>query len=381
MVGCHMDVTALKEQQLRAMESEARFRALFDHANIGMCLVGPEQQTILVNQTLQSLLQYSEEELSALSLSELTHPSDQHRDQQLFRQLTLGEIPSYQTEKRYIRKDGQILWVHLSVSLVKDVYTHKPLYAIGVIRDISARKRTEQDLSKASNELEQYVYLASHDLQEPLKNILSLSATLNEEYMDKLPEEALTMLNYIQASSIRMSALISDLLNYSRIGSKKASAQIDLKQLIHNALDDLQLSIKEKKAQIILPEVIPVVPGYETDLRLLFQNLFSNALKYSKADVPPVIELKIHKIMGFWEFCLTDNGIGIDPKYHDKIFAPFKRLHNNRTFKGTGIGLAHCKKVVELHGGLIRVESMPDKGSRFIFSLQDVADHHLNHSF
>lgn len=220
------------------------------------------------------------------------------------------------------------------------------------------------EIIKKNKELEQFAYITSHDLQEPLRTIMSLSQLMSSTYKGRLDEKADKYLRYIDETSQRMSDLIKGLLDYSRIGSERELTNIDCNELLNAISDDLQENIRESKAQIEVGE-LPEIRGYETELRMLFQNLISNALKFQKKDNKPRVTIDARKEMGGWEFACTDNGIGIAPENRERIFDIFQRLNKKTRYKGTGIGLAHCRKIVDLHGGKIRVESELGQGSTF----------------
>jgi signal transduction histidine kinase len=223
-------------------------------------------------------------------------------------------------------------------------------------------------LENKNYELEQFAYIASHDLQEPLRTVSSFVDLLEQEHGGKLKGNASKYLYFILESTERMRNLISGLLEYSRIGREKIVEQVDCNEILTLVLDDLQTIIIEKKA-IIESEKLPVLNAHPSELKQLFQNLISNALKFSREDTPPVINIFALKQENGWEFKIKDNGIGIEEKFFEKIFIIFQRLHNVHEYEGTGIGLAHCRKIVEMHDGKIWVESESNEGSTFYFTI------------
>jgi signal transduction histidine kinase len=226
------------------------------------------------------------------------------------------------------------------------------------------------ELEFKNKELEQFAYVASHDLQEPLRTTSSFVELLRKQYYNKIDDNANRYIEYILQSSDRMKTLINDLLDYSRLGREKKMEETDCNELIQEVLADLQKVIKENNAQITA-DTLPVLKALPTELKLVFQNLVSNSIKFRKPDTPPRIHIVAHRNNGFWQFSFSDNGIGIERQHQDRIFIIFQRLHNRADYEGSGIGLAHCKKVVELHGGRIWVESEPGKGSTFYFTIAD----------
>lgn len=232
---------------------------------------------------------------------------------------------------------------------------------------IKMDKYTTQ-LEEKNKELENFTYIASHDLQEPLRTVIGFVELLNKEYSEKLDENANKYLVYISKTSNRMSTLIKRLLEYSDIGHNKALEMVDCNSLIRDVQDDLAIKIAETNATIQIDE-LPQVKGYKTELRLLFQNLIINAIKYCKKNTSPEINISAITEKGYWKFAIKDNGIGIPPEYKEKIFLMFERLHCNSEYEGTGIGLAHCQKVVSLHGGKMIVDSQLNEGSTFYFTI------------
>lgn len=223
-------------------------------------------------------------------------------------------------------------------------------------------------IKRKNKELEQFVYIASHDLQEPLRTIHSFTELLSDQFTGKLNEVGEHYLRFISQASTRMQYLVKDLMDYSRLGNDKNLELIDCMSMLLGVKDDLAELMKDTGGELVIDE-LPEVQGYKTSLRLLFQNLINNAMKFQKPDVKPIVAVFHEADENFWKFGVKDNGIGIEDKHKEKIFSIFKRLHSQNEFEGTGIGLAHCQKIVEMHGGTIWVTSEPDKGSTFYFTL------------
>jgi len=223
---------------------------------------------------------------------------------------------------------------------------------------------TEQ-LIISNNELGRFAYIASHDLQEPLKTITNYVGLLREEYKGNPDENADKYLATVIRATNRMQILIKDILDYSHIGDNKNTSKVNCNRLLQDVLSDMSVSIKESNAKINF-ENLPVINGY-TDISYLFQNLISNSIKFRKKDSQPIINITAQERDNGWLFAIADNGIGIDKMNYDRIFAVFQKLHSQKKYAGTGIGLAHCKKIVELHGGKIWVESELQRGSTFYF--------------
>lgn len=230
------------------------------------------------------------------------------------------------------------------------------------------------ELERKNKELEQFAYVASHDLQEPLRTTTGFVEALRKQYKGMLDDHADRYLDYIAQSSDRMKTLIKDLLDYSRIGREKQFVPVDCNLMLAEVLADLQTVIRESGA-VVVSGGLPVINAFPTELKLLFQNLISNSIKFRKPGMPPAIDIHAEKENGYWKFAVRDNGIGIDPSHQDRIFIIFQRLHNRSDYEGSGIGLAHCKKIVELHGGEIWVESAAGKGSTFYFTIAEHPAH------
>lgn len=246
------------------------------------------------------------------------------------------------------------------------------------LKEMEERKAAEvalqhhnEKLSQANHELAQFAYIASHDLQEPLRTVRSFIDLFRQYYGASLDSQAMTFLGFMDDSSSRMSDLIKGLLDYSRLGVTADREELDLQLVVDQVCSDLKQRLDESGASIHY-EQLPNVKGLAVELRLLFQNLISNAIKFSRKGVPPQIEITVQKMPDHWLFSVSDNGIGIEERSLDRIFLIFQRLHSRDAFEGTGIGLAHCKKIVEAHGGKIWVESEVDVGSTFYFTLKEV---------
>lgn len=233
-------------------------------------------------------------------------------------------------------------------------------------------KERTAELTRSNAELEQFAYVASHDLQEPLRMVVSYLQLVDTRYREKLDADAREFIEYAVDGAKRMQILINDLLAFSRIGSKgRAFGPADCEAALQEAMSNLQVAIRESGAQIT-HDPLPTVMGDATQLVQLFQNLLGNALKFRR-DEPSRIHIRAESKAGCWHLSVQDNGIGIEAQYFDRIFAVFQRLHGRGAYPGTGIGLAICKKIVERHGGTIWVESEFGKGSAFHFTLPEKA--------
>ena len=222
-------------------------------------------------------------------------------------------------------------------------------------------------LKEKNEELNQFAHTIAHDLKEPLRSMQAFAHLTISKYKDSIPEKGQEFLSHIQTSSQRMALLLDSLLEYSQIGKGKQKSVFSVKELVNELEKDLSQLIKENSAKInynALPEII----GYEIEFKQLLQNLIANAIKFKKDDEDIEVKIEAKEKDKYWEFLVTDNGIGINSNHKEKIFTIFHRLHKDK-FPGTGLGLANCKKIVEIHGGKIWVDSIPEKGSTFYFTI------------
>ena len=243
------------------------------------------------------------------------------------------------------------------------------------MQDITEQKRAEQELarraeelSRSNTELEQFAYIASHDLQEPLRMVSSYCQMLQRRYHDKLDSDATEFIDFAVSGAKQMQALINDLLLYSRVGTQeKRFAETDCNAVLDQVKKNLRMAIDESQA-VVKHDPLPIAVADDSQLVQLFQNLIGNAIKF-KGEETPEICVEAESRNGDWVFSVADNGVGIDADFEERIFVIFQRLHTKSEYPGTGIGLSICKKIVERHGGRIWVDSQPGKGSKFYFTL------------
>ncbi|MCB0278487.1 MAG: PAS domain S-box protein [Calditrichaeota bacterium] len=321
-------------------------------------------------------------EISKYSMSELlgkTHRiinSGQHSSEffkDMWATIKAGDI--WVGDIKNKAKDGSFYWMHTSIVPFKDE-SGKVYRFLSIRQDITRLKETEHlltgyvsKLEEKNKELEQFAYIASHDLQEPLRTVSSFIELLEDKNTDQFDAESKKYVEFINKSTQRMSDLIRALLDYSSIGRSRKMVLIRANDLLTDIIADLQNQIDEAKATIKVAK-LPVLKGYKTEIRMLFQNLLQNAIKFRDKNRKPLIEIGAESQRYFWRFSVTDNGIGIDEKYQFKIFEIFQRLHHASDYEGAGIGLAHCRKIVNLHDGKIWIESKKDKGTTFFFTVK-----------
>jgi PAS domain S-box-containing protein len=372
-IGVYDDITAQREAEAKLRESEARFRQTFELAASGICHV-IDGRFARVNRRLCEILGYPERELLGKHVKEVSYPEDRDVTDAQRARIRAGEIESARFEKRYVRKDGRVVWADIAIALVRDVFG-VPQYEVAIFDEITERKHAEallqqahEELKRSNAELEQFAYVASHDLQEPLRMVASYTQLLERRYESKFDNDAREFMAYIVDGAARMKQLIEDLLAYSRVGTRGAEfRRVSAETALRRALFNLRAAIEEAGA-VVTHDALPTLPADEMQLTQLFQNLVGNALKFRSASVPR-IHVGVSEKDSEIQFEVRDNGIGIEPQYYQRIFMVFQRLHNKGEYPGTGIGLAICKKVVERHGGRIWVESRLGEGSSFYFTL------------
>jgi PAS domain S-box-containing protein len=374
IVSTLADISERKRAEAALRESEERFRLTFELAGSGIAHVDMGGRLVRANPSLCEMLGYAEDELRSRTVKDLSHPEDRDLTDVARDRMRAGLTRSFSLEKRYVHKDGHVVWVDLTATVVRDVHG-RPLHDIAIFDDITERKKAEaelraahDELKRSNEELAQFAYVASHDLQEPLRMVSSYTQLLARRYGERLDGDAREFMAFIVDGAARMKQLIEDLLAYSRVGTRgKDFRPMAVDAALRRALFNLKGAVEEAGASITYGN-LPQVVADELQLTQLFQNLIGNALKFRSASVPRVDVSCIEK-EAEWELRVSDNGIGIDPQYSERIFMVFQRLHNKAEYPGTGIGLAICKKVVERHGGRIWVSSKPGEGATFHFTL------------
>ena len=304
--------------------------------------------------------------LGGSSWERLVHPDDKDQTVDMWRKsIATGE--PLQITYRLRRADGVYRWHLTRAHPMRDAEGHVMLW-IGSSTDIHEQKETEEELRRANEDLQQFAYSASHDLQEPIRNVAVYSEVVAKRYKDALDADGRLYLGFLEESGRRLATLVNDLLAYTRASRAEVSdTEADASEALSNALASLSEAIRQSGATVSY-DPLPSVSMGDAHLQQVFQNLVSNALKYCN-EAPPQIHVSAVEDGRFWRFSVEDNGIGIDPRYKEKIFGLFKRLHHDEKYSGTGIGLAICQRVVERYGGRIWVESEPGHGATFFFTV------------
>jgi len=360
---------------------EERFRQVVEAAPNSMVMVDREGQIVLVNAQTERLFGYTRNQLFGEPIEVLV-PERFRAGHQGFRGAYVKDLkprPMGAGRDLYCRRqDGSEFPAEIGLN---PVGTSEDVFVLAAIVDITERKRAEQELlsrteelARSNQDLEQFAYVASHDLQEPLRAVAGPLQLLQRRYHGQLDARADEFILHAVDGATRMQKLIDDLLAYSRVGRSGAAHQLtECDAALDQALKSLSVVIQESGA-LINRGALPAVMAIPTQLALLFQNLVGNAIKFRRVDQPIHIDIGAERVGENWVISVKDNGIGIDPQYFERIFMIFQRLHSRSDYPGTGIGLALCKRIVEQHGGRIWVESAPGNGTTFFLTLNARTD-------
>ncbi|MBN1526638.1 MAG: PAS domain S-box protein [Candidatus Omnitrophica bacterium] len=377
VIGIISSAIGSEEERLHAeaalRDSEAHYRAVVQDQTELICRFLPDGTLTFVNGAYCRYFNKGYEELMGKSFIPLIEPEDRERVKRALASAS-QKSPIVMFEERAMKPDGHMAWLEWTNRAIYDDKGRLAEFQ-GVGRDITERKRTERRLSELVNELkrsnidlEQFAYISSHDLQEPLRMVTSYMKLLERRYKGKLGDDADQFIDFAVDGATRMQKLINDLLAYSRVGTRgKEFVPTDCEGVLSQVMVNLQALIKEAGA-VITHDHLPTVTADSSQLVQLLQNLVGNAIKF-RSKKEPRIHIKAEKNENEWVFAVADNGIGIEEQYFERIFLIFQRLHTKEEYPGTGIGLAICKKIVERHGGRIWVESRFGAGSTFYFTL------------
>jgi PAS domain S-box-containing protein len=372
------NISVRKDAERHLAQMEGRYRGLLEAAPDAMVVVNQGGEIVLLNVQAEKQFGYRRDELIGQKLKNIIPEGFAERlvaDDLRSAEDALAQQIGTGIELIARRKDGSEFPIEIMLSPLESA---EGILVTAAIRDISVRKRSEEhlvktmgDLKRSNDELEQFAYVASHDLQEPLRMVASYTQLLARRYKGRLDSDADEFIDYAVDGSTRMQRLIQDLLTYSRAGTNgTALRKILSENALKEAIENLRATIEESGA-VVTHDQLPAITTDGTQLAQVFQNLIGNAIKYRGAEVPHVHVSAMNNGANEWIFSVRDNGLGIDPQYFERIFIIFQRLHGPTEFKGTGIGLAICKKVLEGLGGRIWVESQPKNGSTFYFALPE----------
>ncbi|MCA9817340.1 MAG: PAS domain S-box protein [Candidatus Obscuribacterales bacterium] len=357
---------------------QAGLRMILDTAPNGILMVDEKGFIVLANKELENLFRYECNELLGEPIEILvphaaktSHPgSRQH-----FFKAPEPRAMGAGRDLNGLRKDGTLFPVEIGLNPLQ---AGDKRYVVASVVDITERKKSEKilqenlvELKRSNEDLQQFAYVCSHDLQEPLRVITNYTQLLERRYRGQLDDNADDFIEFITDAASRMQVLINDLLVFSRVHTRgQEMRETDCNYVVKKAMDNLKLAIEENEATIVIEtEPLPAVLGDSTQLTQLFQNIIGNAIKF-RSEVKPIIRISTEEGQEYWTFKIRDNGIGFEMQYAARIFVIFQRLHPKETYAGSGIGLAVCKKIVERHGGVIAVESEPGEGTTIEFTLK-----------
>ncbi|MDA8744373.1 CHASE domain-containing protein [Rubripirellula amarantea] len=392
VLGANIDNTQTIEANRQLDVTQRMQKAIQDAAGVSMIVTNVSGTILSVNRTVEVMLGYSQGELENVQSLELLHETSeiQCRAAELSEahgrpvdsgfEAIIGNPTHSEVEQRewtYVRKDGSQFPALVTVTALRDAGGMTTGY-LAVAADISERKKADlairksnEQLARSNEELAQFAYVASHDLQEPLRKVTSFCELLVEDCEDQISDDGKKYLGYITDGANRMRTLIQDLLAYSKIesGSDRIE-QVNLNQVIDVALSDLSTAIEESGAVVSVDDM-PLIDADPAQMTQLFQNLIGNAIKY-RTEASPRVRVGCEMSKDQWLFKVDDNGIGIEPRFREQVFGIFKRLHGQDAYRGTGIGLSICKRIVERSGGRIWIEDSPEGGTRFCFVLGEL---------
>ena len=380
------DISVRKAAEKHLAQMEGRYRGLLEAAPDAMVVVNQGGEIVLLNVQAEKQFGYRRDELIGQKVKNIIPEGFAERliadglrsaEDALAQQIGTG------IELTARRKDGSEFPIEIMLSPLESA---EGILVTAAIRDITARKKAEahllqkvEELNRSNEELGQFAYIASHDLQEPLRMVASYTQLLSRRYKGKLDADADEFIAFAVDGASRMQRLIQDLLAYSRVGTKGEDLlDTSSEDALQQALINLRGAIEESGA-MVTHDPLPDVLADEMQLTQLFQNLVGNAIKYQNPGIPRIHISAAENGGKKWIFSVKDNGLGIDPQYFERIFGMFQRLHKREEFAGTGIGLAICKKIVERHGGNISVESQAGQGSTFRFALEEARGNHESH--
>lgn len=369
MAGSVDDISERKLAEASLEESKEQYELAVKGSSVGLWDWNVKTGDLFWSDRFKEIVGIADEDFRPQyeEFSDRLHPDDKEKTEAALFGHVENRTP-YDVEYRLKRDDGSYVWIHARGQAIWDKEGNATRMA-GSVDDISISKAAQDEVLRSNLELERFAYVASHDLQEPLRMVTNFTQLLKKQYEDKLDDRAQEYIQYAHNGASRMQQLVQGLLEYARLdNAADDSVQIDLNDLKTSIEENLTSAIKQTGAVIEWPQ-LPVVKANPVHIRSVFQNLIGNAIKYRKPDIKPHIKISVEPISGAWQFSISDNGIGMKQEYCEKIFEPFKRLHRKEEYSGTGMGLSICRKTVEGLGGKIWATSTLEQGSNFYIHL------------
>jgi PAS domain S-box-containing protein len=362
------DVSEDKRTQVALLASETRFRQLADTMPQIVWTADPDGYVDYYNERWYEFTSLARDEFGDSSWERIIHPEDTQRAHETY-YAAINSGQPYDIEYRLTdRSEKRWRWFVGRAVPVRDS-ENKIVKWFGTCTDIDEQKRVQDDLRRANEDLEQFAFSASHDLQEPLRSVKIYSELLATRHIEEVSEEARKCLAYVRSGASHMETLVRDLLTYTQVTKIEAPCESsDANEALTCAIANLASAISENDAKVSA-DPLPSLPVHEVHLQQVFQNLIGNAVKYRDPERPPIVHIAVEREDGYWVFAVSDNGIGIASEHQENIFGLFKRLHTRDEYSGTGIGLAICQRIVDRYHGRIWVESTPGRGSTFRFKL------------
>ncbi len=382
-----IDITQKKIVEDMLKKSEEKYRSIFENNIVGIALTDQDFRFNSYNHEILRVSGYSVSELNELPLEETISAEFLEEFIQIREKIMRRELNSVRTEIEYITKDGTKIY---SITSIIGLYDNNGQFrsAVMTIQDISQQKHQKkiieknvEELNRKNHELQKYIesnlqlenfaYIASHDLREPLLTTMGFTRQMKYRYEDQLDEKGKMIVNQIIRATENMNEQIKMLLIYSQVhnNNNQVFEEFDVRETIEEVKSELQSLIYKNQGIVEIEFESCIIEANRYMIKQLIQNLVSNALKFYREGVPPVVKIDAENGNGYWTFSVSDNGIGVDPEYHDSIFILFKRLYNKHKFKGYGMGLAICKKIIEKHEGKIWLASEKGKGTTFYFTI------------
>ncbi|TSA13698.1 MAG: PAS domain S-box protein [Deltaproteobacteria bacterium] len=360
------DITERSRAEDELRESEEKYATLVENSLTGI-YIDQDGKIVFANHRFAEIYWYPREDLIGIENWRLVHPEDRPLLNQIRLKRLAGEEAPLEYEARGLTKDGDTIWINRRNTRIE--YKGRPAI-LGNTVDITEQKQAEEQLRKINEELKNFIHMVSHDLKTPIISIQGFAARLLKNYQEKLGDKGRNYLERIKSSACRMEMLISDLLALSKIGRVASTFEdVSALEIVKEVISNLQYRIKENGIEVVLPPGLPVIYADQARLYQVFENLLVNAIKYMGNTKNPRIDIGCEDRENFHRFYIRDNGSGIAPQYHRKIFEMFYRLKETRAEDGTGLGLAIVDRIARNHGGKVWVESEKGKGAVFYFNL------------